>query len=485
MNYADPRIAKSLQPGEARCPAISTQEIIAGDAHPAPEWVRSESYTFLGDEDFSSDRYTTAEFARREYDSMWTRTWQFACREEHIPEAGDYTVYDVGAYSLIVTRQEDGSIRAHHNACLHRGTKLRHSGTEGNATEFRCPFHGWSWNVDGSCKTVLCDWDFPHAQPEDQTLPQAQVATLGGFVFVNIDPDAPSLEDYMGPEALAHFKAWHLEDRYTFLHVMKRLPCNWKLNQEAFHEAYHVLATHPQVSPSNGDANSQYDTYGEHLNRFISTLGVVSPHLYGKISEQDVFEQFTIGDPTSLAGKARQLGEGETARAAMARMYRESFEKANNADLSDYSDSELLDCFSYNLFPNMFIFPGISLPMVYRFRPDPRDHRKSFYEVLFLRPLPTDGSHPVTAECQVLEDHQSFKDAEGMPPAFGDILDQDTDNLFLQQEGLEASMKDSITLANYQEVRIRHFEQAIDKYVAMPPLKRDWKKLQKCGGKCG
>jgi phenylpropionate dioxygenase-like ring-hydroxylating dioxygenase large terminal subunit len=304
---------------------------------------------------------------------------------------------------------------------------------------------------------------------------------LGGFVFINMDQDAPTLEEYIGPEALAHFKAWKLEDRYVYCHVKKRLMCNWKLNQEAFHEAYHVLATHPQVAPSNGDANSQYDVYGEHVNRFISTLGVVSPHLYGKISEQDVLNQFVLGDPSALEGSARRLGEGQTARAAMAKLFRESFEAANHTDLSNISDSELLDCFSYNLFPNMFLFPGISLPMVYRFLPDPRDHRKSFFEVLFLRPVPADGPRPLPAEMVELADSQSFTEAEGMNEGFGQILDQDTDNLFLQQEGLEASVKPSISLGNYQEIRIRHFEQAIDKYTALPPLQRDWKALQKCG----
>ncbi len=481
MNYVDPKIAKAEAPGEARCPAISTQEIIAGDAVPAPDWVRSESYTFLGDEDVSADRYTKAAYAEAEFERMWPRTWQFACREEHIPEAGDYYVYDVGPYSLIVTRVGENDIRAYFNSCLHRGTKLRHSGTEGTATEFKCPFHSWSWNIDGSCKTVLCDWDFPHAQKEDLDLPQAKVATLGGFVFVNMDPDSPSFEDYIGPEALAHFKAWKLEDRYVSCHVKKRIPANWKLNQEAFHEAYHVLATHPQVSPSNGDANSQYDTYGDHVNRFISTLGVVSPHLYGKITEQDVLDQFVIGDSSSLEGAARQLGEGETARAAMARLFRQTFEEANHVDLSDVSDSELLDCFSYSVYPNMFVFPGISLPMVYRFLPDRYDHRKSTMEVLFLRPKPADGSQFETAEMQVLRDDQSFTETENMAPGFGGILDQDTENLLLQQEGLEAASKKSLTLGNYQEIRIRHCERSLDRYMAMPPLEVDWRTQQKCG----
>jgi len=161
----------------------------------------------------------------------------------------------------------------------------------------------------------------------------------------------------------------------------------------------------------------------------------------------------------------RTLPEGGTARQAMADMFRGMFEKATNTDLSGVSDSELLDCFSYTLFPNTFLFPGISLPMVYRFRPDPRDHRQTLYEVLFLRPVPLDGKRPYPAEPVRLADDQSFTEAEGMDPGFGAILDQDTDNLILQQEGIEASAKRGLTLGNYQEIRIRHFERAVDKYV--------------------
>lgn len=452
--------------GEARCPdAPSTQEIIARDKVPAPDWVRQESYRFMGSEDISTDRYTDPAFARLELETLWKKTWQFACREEHIPRVGDYYVYDLAHYSFIVTRVRADQIKAYYNACLHRGTKLRASGTEGCASEFRCPFHGWSWNLDGSNKQVVCDWDFPHIDKEKLCLPEARVETLGGFVFINMDPDAPSLADYIGPEAMAHITRWKMEDRYITAHVAKVIPANWKLTMEAFMEAYHVLETHPQVAPSNADANSQYDVFGEHVNRFISPLGVVSPHLKGRVSEQDILDQFTVGDSSVLAGADRTLKEGETARQRMADLLREMFEKATNADLSSVSDSELLDCFSYTVFPNTFLFPGISLPMVYRFRPVKGDHRKCLYEVFFLRPVPKDGKRPEPASMVYLEEHQSFTEAEGMDPGFGAILDQDTENLLLEQEGIEASARKGLTLGNYQEIRIRHFEQTVDKYV--------------------
>lgn len=457
---------KELAPGEARYPdEPSTQDIIARDRVPAPGWVRSESYEFLGDEDVSIDRYIDPAFARQEFDKLWTRTWQFACREEHIPEVGDYYVYDIGRHSFIVTRVAEDDVRAYYNACLHRGTMLRAPGTDGCASEFKCSFHGWSWNLDGSLKEALCDWDFPHVKAAEFSLPEARVELLAGFVFINMDHDAPSLADYLGPEFMAHITQWGLEDRYTYCHVSKSLPANWKLSMAAFMEAYHVLDTHPQVAVSNADANSQYDVYGEHVDRFISTLGVLSPHLKGKYTEQDILDQFTLGDSSVAGEKPRKLAEGETARQCMADMIRQAFESQGGADLSGVSDSELLDCFSYTLFPNTFLFPGISLPMVYRFRPDPNNHRRTIYEVFFLRPVPKDGSRPDPAETVFLRDDQSFTEAEGMDPGFGAILDQDTENLVLQQAGLEASAKPGITLGNYQEIRVRHFERAVDKYV--------------------
>ena len=153
----------------------------------------------------------------------------------------------------------------------------------------------------------------------------------------------------------------------------------------------------------------------------------------------------------------------------MVDLFRDMFSKATGADLTQVSDAEIVDCFSYTIFPNTFILPGISLPLVYRFRPDPRDHRTCLYEIMYLRPKPRDGSDYAPAEPVHLTAEQAFGEAEGMDKGFALIIDQDTENLVLQQEGLEASAKSGLTLGNYQEIRIRHFEQAIDRYMAMPP----------------
>ena len=467
-----------IAPGEARCPAITTQEIVARDKVKPPAWVTEESYKFLGSEDVSSERYTSKAYQDEEFKRLWTRTWQFACREEHIPEVGDYYVYDIGPYSFIVTRVTETEIRAYYNACLHRGTKLRASRSEGSASDFNCSFHGWSWNIDGTSKEIVCPWDFPHADPKEMSFPEVRVETLGGFVWINMDPDAPTLREYIGPEALRHIEAWRLEDRFVACHVVKPIPCNWKLNMGAFLEAYHVLATHPQVAAASADANAQYDIYGDHVSRYIAPLGVLSPHFEGRLTEQEVLDKCAVGDGSLVADRPK-VPEGATARQVLGDMYRATFEKATNTDLSAFSDSEMLDVFSYSVFPNTFLFPGISLPLIYRFRPNPHNHRETFYEVMFLQPKPKDGSPVFPAEPVVLTVDQSFKEAEGMDPNFGAILDQDTENLILQQEGLEATAKSGLTFGNYQEIRIRHFEAMVDKYMAMAPKVLDWKKLQR------
>jgi nitrite reductase/ring-hydroxylating ferredoxin subunit len=455
--------------GEARCPGPSSQDIIGRDKIGAPSSVRSQSYQFLGDEDISYDRYVSPEFADLEYQRLWNRTWQWACREEHIPNVGDYSVYDIGAYSFIIVRTAPKQVKAFYNACLHRGTKLRASGSDGSASEFRCSFHGWSWNVDGSMKRLLCEWDFPHVDVKKNNLPEAKVELWAGFVFINMDPNAKPLSDYIGAAGISHFADWRLEDRYTALHIVKHLPCNWKLAVEAFLEAYHVLETHPAVAISTGDANSQYDIYGEHVSRFIAPMGVLGPHLQAKYSEQDILNQFTLGDRTVLGDEGLKVPPGGTARQVMADTLRVIMSKALRVDLGKISDSEMLDTFSYSIFPNCFLFPGISLPMVYRFRPNPKDHTKSIFDLLFLRPVPQGESRPEPAEPVTISVGQSYSVVPGMDPAFGAVMDQDTENVGLQQEGVAASFKKGATLGNYQEIRIRHFERAVEQYVGNKP----------------
>ncbi|WP_374479253.1 SRPBCC family protein [Zoogloea sp.] len=452
-----------LPPGAARCPGPSAQDIVSRDVNPPPQVLRESRYEFLGDEDIDYSRYTSRERYEQEMTHIWARTWQWACREEHIPQVGDYYVYEVGLYSVLVVRTGEG-IKAYYNACLHRGTKLRPEEGMGSAQELRCPYHGWTWTLEGALKSVPCAWDFPHVKPDAYRLPEVRVGLWGGFVFINLDEDAPSLETHLEvlPE---HFRNWDLGQRYTELHLGKILPANWKAGMEAFLEAYHVFETHPQLLKGTGDANVQYDVYGDHVARFYVPLAVTSPHLEKALSEQELADSMLLGD-RSVVGDALVVKEGERARTVMARFLRKVLGDKYGRDLAGVSDTEIIDTIEYHLFPNMVLFPGVSLPMVYRFRPLKDDPERCLFEILLLRPLPAEGLPPDPPEMVLVREEESYAVVPGMDPLLAKVYDQDTANLRAQQQGFRVSKKPGQTLGNYQEILIRHFERTADRYLA-------------------
>jgi len=114
-----------MEPGTARCPGPLWDDFMAADTRPVPAFLTGEHYEYLGSEPLSTERYTSPEFFQRELEKMWPNVWQFAAREEELPEPGDYVLYENAGRSYLVTRQPDGSVKAFHNVCLHRGRKLR------------------------------------------------------------------------------------------------------------------------------------------------------------------------------------------------------------------------------------------------------------------------------------------------------------------------------------------------------------------------
>lgn len=455
--------AAGLPPGAARCPGASVQEILERDINPAPPVLRDVRYDYLGDEDVGYERYYDQAWFDTEIEKLWKRTWQWVCREEHIPEPGDYYVYEVGYLSFIVVRQPDMGVKAFWNACMHRATKLRAAEGAGSANELRCRFHGWVYGLDGRLEQVPCPWDFPHVTTEKFSLAEVRVDRWGGFIFINPDDEAPPLADYLAPIP-EHFARWDLADRYVELHLAKELPCNWKAAIEAFLESYHTFETHPQLLTGVGDANVQYDVYSNHVTRFVAVLGVNSPHLEQPLTEQQLVDQMLVGD-RSVLGDALKVREGETARTVMSRYLRKALGDKYGSDLSGFSDSEIIDTIEYCLFPNTVLFPSLSLPMVYRFRPIENDPNRTLFELLFLRPVPDGGERPPPAEMVRVAEEESYAVVPGMDPDFAHVYDQDTDNLRSQQQGFRASKKRGATLGNYQEVQIRHLEQTVDKYL--------------------
>lgn len=448
----------------ARCPSASVQDILRADGDNFSA-LSAEHYRFLGNEEIPFERYTTRQFYELEMQSLWTRAWQWACREDHIPSPGDYYVYDIGRYSVLIVRTQAGEIQAYINSCLHRGTKLKPSSSEGTTTELRCPFHGWSWDLDGNLKHLPCEWDFQYIDRKKCQLPRVNVGCWGGFVFINLDPDAMPLQDYLEvlPE---HARNAKLEERYVAVHIEKELPCNWKIASEAFLESYHVLETHPQMMPSNGDINSQYDVFGDHVNRVYVANGIKSPNIHAEVSEQELLDAMLVGDGSG-DGERMQVPPGMTARQVMADHFRNLITNEYGLDGSRMSTTEALDTIGYFVFPNGHFFLGLAFPIAYRVRPLGDDHERSLFEVLVLQPTKPGETRPEPAIPVRLKIEDSYSLVPDLSRQVADILDQDTNNMRYQQEGMFTSRKGTASLATYQEVRIRHIHQVIDKYLGL------------------
>jgi phenylpropionate dioxygenase-like ring-hydroxylating dioxygenase large terminal subunit len=394
-----------------------------------------------------------------EVDRVWRRAWQMACRLEQVPEVGDSLVYDAPGVSLVVVRTGPEEIRAFHNSCLHRGTQLRTQ--PGRIGELRCPFHGFTWNLDGTFAGMPCPWDFPHVDPATFGLPEARVGTWGGFVFVTVDPATEPLDSYLEilPE---HFAPWDLAERYLTAHVVRVVPCNWKVALEAFIESYHTVAVHPQLLTTSGDTQTQYDVYEgvRHVNRMITPVGISSEHVTEAVGEQGIVDAMflTKDDPGAV------VPEGATARHVLAERTRRLLAERTGRDYAAITDCEALDAIEYFVFPNFVPWAGYTTPLAYRFRPAGDDHRAAVMDVMLLEPLPGDGPRPAPSPTRRLGEGERWADAPELG-YLGRILDQDTATLARVQRGLESATGPDVTLASYQESRIRHFHDTLGSYL--------------------
>jgi phenylpropionate dioxygenase-like ring-hydroxylating dioxygenase large terminal subunit len=451
----------SVPPGEARAPGPTLHEQLLADPTPPPAPLLEQSYTYLGSDDIPYANYTSQDYAAAEFEHMWSKTWQWACHVDHIPEAGDYFVYDLGPYSALIVRGENGEIKAFYNACMHRGTQLRSPDTCGFAKQFTCPFHGWTYALDGALVDVPDRWDFPHVGDSTHNLEAMSVGVFAGFVWVNFDPAAAPLDEYVGV-LKDHFASFPFEDRYIETHVRKKLPCNWKAAVEAFLEAYHVRETH--ASGRLGDeVTTQYDVFEPNVSRFIHTTGLDSPQRPVPRTEDELFAHMTRN---LRAGEVPLVLPTDTrARDFYASYVQREMGERYGRDFSDLSVSMTLDSIEYFCFPNSLFFPGLQLPMVYRFRPDPHDVDVSYFDLLMLRPRPLVGEAPPPPAVIHLDIDDSYTIATGLG-GLGRVYDQDTANMAAQTRGFRSSRKRGQTLGNYQEVRARHLQRRVSEHLS-------------------
>jgi len=446
-----------------RHPSESYEDILCRDTRPVPDHLRQGPVPDIGVEPVPTSRYYSADWFQKEVDHVWSKVWQMACREEEIPNVGDYLIYEIVGKSFIVTRTAPGEVRAFYNACLHRGRKL--VTLNGCKEEFRCPYHGIAWNTDGSFKDNPIAWDFPQWVGRDMSLPEAKVGTWGGFVFINMDANARPLMDTVG--ALAeHFERYDFENRYKAVHVAKVVRCNWKALAEAFMESHHSVTTHPQILPFLADANSQYDLLDDYVSRQFSASGEPSPFVYDKnYTPSQIIEAMSGGRRQGFSEGQLSVPDGVTARAYAAEQARIALAAEDGHDYSACSDAELGDALLYNVWPNMSFWAGYNPNLVYRWRPNGRDPDSGIMDVIVLKRVPKDGPRPKPAPVHELGIDEPWSAAAELGGLAG-IFEQDMGNLPYVQEGLRSSGNGLVHFGRYSEMRIRHLHHMVERYIA-------------------
>ena len=191
--------------------------------------------------------YTAPEVFEADSAAVFGRDWQLAGHISEIPETGDYLLFDVLRCSVILVRDAQGGVSAHANVCRHRGSRLCLE-PRGNVRRFTCPYHAWSFNLDGSL------FHARHLAPEHDTgelgLHPVAVRVFHGLIYVSLSDAPPSfdaLEDELSP-LLAPFDLARTRIAHRAAYPVR---ANWKLLVENYNECYHCAPAHPEFSRSH------------------------------------------------------------------------------------------------------------------------------------------------------------------------------------------------------------------------------------------
>lgn len=425
------------------------------------------------------DAYLSKEFLRLENERMWRRVWQIACRVEEIPKVGDYVTYDIADQSIIVVRTAPDTIKAHHNACQHRGRRL----TEGcgQTNRLHCRYHGWQWNLDGTIARVLDrdDWDgCPNFGDSDLRLKEVLVDTWGGFVFINMDLDAEPLRRYLDPVPeyldVFEFEKW----RYRWYKTVI-LPCNWKVALEGFNEAYHVAATHPQLLHHMGDDWTRSYVFGKHGMYLYPPdrrpLGAPSSRT-GKPMPQDLrpgivrhFDELNdtlkaMYSERSVHATHRLLSEVDPEAsvsevyARLAQFHKEAGE-ASGAGWPELTPEQQMKAgTNWHIFPNHVFLMLADASVAYRARPNGDDPDSCIFDVWSLVRYPAGGEPPLKRES-----YPSWR--ENTVENFGLILSQDFANFEQVQKGMKSIGFGGLRTSPLQEGEIPNMHRALYEYL--------------------
>ncbi|MCB2079507.1 MAG: aromatic ring-hydroxylating dioxygenase subunit alpha [Novosphingobium sp.] len=424
----------------------------------------------IGAEAFVSDDY-----ARAEPERLWRKVWQHACREEDIAEVGDYVVYDICNDTILVVRSGPDEISAFFNVCAHRGRRLADGC--GHARQFRCSYHAWRYNLKGECTHVLDREDWGDGLEQARLdLPHVRVETWGGWVWINMDPDAAPLQEFLEPaySMLAPYELDRMRYRWRQRCVFD---CNWKVAMEAFIETYHVEGTHPQLLKfadyytwSRAEALHSFHGFDERdPARALSENATITRTGKGgdprkSIADLQVELIETVNASTTQtfvdasARLVEELPEDMPADEVMAWFMSSAREAdaARGVDWPEIDPGHQAECgISWHLFPNMTIGIGITFALIYRVRPFGTDPDKCVFEAYTLERFP-EGEEPKPEWVEA---------APYTPGAWPPVLLQDFDNMREVHRGMKSLGFRGCLPNPVQEKPVSNFHRSLARYM--------------------
>ena len=418
-------------------------------------------------------RYTSRDFAEKEFEEMWTKVWLLLGRESEMPDPGDWQREEVGPESILMVRQTDGSVKAFYNVCQHRGNPLVSEET-GSVRRFVCKYHSWAWMPDGELNFAPDADDFPEGNPCGKVrLEELACDTFAGFIWVNMDTECVSLQEYLGPiwDDWSHYD---LETWKRYAGLTTTLPCNWKVVLDNFNESYHVPTVHMGATPATDrkkirggiDTNyreTRFDLSDEGHNRMIMRggFGAGSTDEDGSIMEPlaSLLRQWDL-DPADFKGRP------EDTREALQQAKRRVGPGRGYSHYAKIPDEQFTDAFHYTLFPNFAVSVWADGFHFLRARPHPTDPEQCIFDNWWYASQPGSETAPVSTMVGMVDrdadvEHKVFEVGE---ESMGMTIDQDIAVFTQQQKGFRSRGFKGVYLSN-QEGRVRRYHELIDDYI--------------------
>ncbi len=214
--------------------------------------------------------YAAEEIYEQEKREIFLKDWLCVGRVEEASDPGSYFTFDVLGEPILISRGADSVLRGFFNTCAHRGVTV--ATESGAAKAFSCPYHGWTYGLDGRLLHAPHMEGVPGFDPAQCGLRPVRLDTWQGWVFVNLGDEPADLTDFLGTAAerlaFVHAEDCRLANKWTF-----ELPCNWKLGVENFQDVYHLRVLHADTFGSAVDVDNYVPELLERGNFFTFHQG--------------------------------------------------------------------------------------------------------------------------------------------------------------------------------------------------------------------